>query len=97
MRYNYPVVQIIKPDLLFNRACLEFVPLMLYRVVVSGDLVFILPDKFGNKIHYDGRRSAELYVGAALHKIGERDKTHHKLYRYKDGFSIRLSEVIKEE
>lgn len=96
MRYDFPVVQIVKPDLFFNRASLELVPLTRYKVILYGDCVYILPDKHGSLLRWNGNRTAELYAGAALRKIGERDKTHHRLYKYKDGFAFRLSEEIKE-
>lgn len=96
MRYDYPVVCVSKPDLVFNRPCLDIMPLERYRVGLYGDYLIIRPDKHGSKLFYDGRRSAMLHAGIALRLSGQRGKTHHKLYRYKDGFAIRLSEELEE-
>ncbi len=95
MRYDYPVVCVSKPDLYFNKPCLDIMPLERYLVSLYGDYLIIRPDKHGIKLHYDGS-GWRIRTRTALDLSGWRSKTHHKLYRYKDGFAIRLSEELEE-
>lgn len=89
------MVCVSKPDLVFNRPCLDIMPLERYRVILYGDYLIIRPDKHGIKLNYDGS-SWRIRTRTALDLSGQRSKTHHKLYRYKDGFAIRLSEELEE-
>ena len=96
--YPYPAIRVGEKDIRFNRLASPFFTKRFVSVETTGDIVIFKPTEIPtvvmigverhSGIRYIRNRFVSKHLGLRKHK-------GYKLYRYKDGYAVKLKEPLE--